>query len=97
MRTGGDEQRDLCAMKEWAEAQPPAFREGAMDMYRVKATAFKALATIMPKRNRRAERVDPTDEEDNDVSEPDRDDPPPLRKRGKKLRTRKVVTPLKKA
>ena len=25
--------RDLRAMKEWAEAQPPVFREGVMKMY----------------------------------------------------------------
>ena len=42
--------QDLRAMKEWAEAQPPAFREGAMKMYWAKAAAYKAPATITPKK-----------------------------------------------
>ena len=79
-------------MKEWAEAQPPAFREGAMKMYRAKAAYYKAPATITPKRKRRVDRGDPTDEEDHkdgehsndNSSNPDQDDPPPLRKRVKK-------------
>ena len=58
--------RDLCAMKEWAEAQPPAFREGTMKMCRAKAAAHKAPATITPKRKRRVDRGDPMDEEDNE-------------------------------
>ena len=38
----GKARRDLRAMKEWAEAQPPAFREGAMNIYRAQAAACKA-------------------------------------------------------
>ena len=88
---------DLRAMKELAEAQPPAFREGAMKMYRTKATAYKAPTTITPKKKRRVDRGDPTDNEDheegehsnNDSSDPDQDDPPPRRKKVKKPRAHK--------
>ena len=58
--------RDLRAIKEWAEAQPPAFREGAMKMYRAKAAAYKAPATITPKRKRRVDRGDPTEEKEHE-------------------------------
>ena len=86
--------RDLRTIKELAEAQPPAFREGSMKMYRAKATAYKAPATITPKRKRGVDRGDPTYEEDHqegehsndDGSELDKDDSLPLRKRVKKPR-----------
>ena len=71
-------------------------------MYRAKAAAYKAPATITPKRKRRVDRGDPTEEKEHedgehssgDSSDPDQDDPPPHRKRMKK-HTRKIVTPMK--
>ena len=89
-------------MKEWAEAQPPAFREGAMNMYRAQAAAYKAPATITPKRKRRVDRGEPREEKDHEegennsvaISDHDKDDPPPFGTRTKK-RTRKTVTPVK--
>ena len=87
---GGEELRNLCDMKKWAEKQPPAFREGAMSIYLVKAAAYKTPVTITPKRKRKEVANDTMDREDDQEdgesggsqSDPDYDETSRRTKRG---------------
>ena len=49
---GGEEMKQLYAMKKWAHEVPHEFREGAMNMWRAKAVAYQTPVTITPKRKR---------------------------------------------